>query len=129
MNPEPEIIAGETSEKMKLSGVPYLMLRLDGSSYVNKKAASLLELKHGDLLRFYYTVDLKEWWVANHPSAGANIQKSSGLYKFCDLKNIRKLFDALDLPGKKAFFRLASNVQQIHGTPALFIIPKAYNNE
>lgn len=135
MSEDLDIMTGGSSDKVKLTGMPYLMLRLNGSSYVNKKAASLLGLEHGDTLSFYYRSDLSEWWITNHPTTGALIQKSGGLYKFCDYPNIRKFFKALQDQGKltgsftKAFFPLAHSVQIIKDTDCLFIIPKPVNIE
>jgi hypothetical protein len=133
-----EIIAFETSSKVKLSGVPYMMLRLNGSSYLNKRAAALLNLQHGDVVRFFFKKDLSTWWIGNHPVNGAAVQKNGGLFKFCDVPAIRMLFDHLGIKGPdpkktKAFFILGTELEQIDvaGVPykVLFVKPKPINLE
>lgn len=129
MNEEIELIPVETSEKIRLNSVPYCMLRTNGSSYINSKAASLLELKHGDTLRFYHNTDKTKWFISNHQEQGANAQKSQGLFKFCDTKTIRQIFESYQVNSKKTMFPISSSIEVISGIKVLFIIPKPFNQQ
>lgn len=124
-----EIVRAETSERYKLpKSVPYLKLRLNGSSYLNAKAASLLNIKNGDTVSFFHKTDLSEWWISNDPIGGAVIRKSGGRFEFCDLANIRKLFGAFGINGNQADIPLSPKLVEIgSSTEGLFIIPKPMN--
>lgn len=129
MSEEIELIPVETSEKIRLTSVPYMMLRKNGSSYINAKAASLLDLKHGDTIRFYHNTDKTKWFISNHQEQGANAQKSQGLYKFCDTKTVRQIFESYQIKTNKAMFPISSSVEVISDIKVLFIIPKPFNQQ
>lgn len=129
MNEEIELIPVDTSEKIRLTSVPYMMLRTNGSSYINAKAASLLDLKHGDTIRFYHNADQSKWFISNHQEQGANTQKSQGLFKFCDTKTVRKIFNSYNINTKKSMFPISSSIELISGIKVLFIIPKPFNQD
>lgn len=117
------------SETIKLNR-PYMVLRLDGSCYINKKVASLLNLNHGDALSFSCTDDQQNWYIANDEHCGATVNKNGGLFRFCDLKLVRKVFNAYQMNDvKKAFFPISDKLEEIDGKKYLFVIPKPYNIE
>ncbi len=132
MSEQVEIIAVETSEKVRFTG-PFMSIRLNGYSYVNKKVASLLQLNHGDTVRFYHNADKTVWYIANDPIAGATIKKIAGLYKFCDLSQARKILRALHVPGTRASFPIGSQIETLQTSEGprkvLFINPNFFNAE
>lgn len=127
MNESLEIIAAETSEKVRFNGVPFIQIRSNGDSYINAMAARLLGFNHGDTLRFYHTPDQQNWFIANDETNGALMKKASGLLKFCDTKNAKKILEAYQLTGKRANFNLQREVQIKDGIRVLWLIPKPYN--
>jgi hypothetical protein len=129
MDLQTEIIAAETSDKIRLLGIPFIQLRSNGDSYINSLAARLLGFKHGDTLKFYRSADHKNWYIANDEQSGALIKKKSGLYKFCDTKNVKQIFDSYEITGKRANFPLQREVQTINNIRVLWMIPKPYNIE
>lgn len=123
-----DLIKAEAPEKIRLNSRPYIVLKLNGSSYLNKKAASLLDLKNGDVLAFYHTADFQKWFIANDESSGATILKNGGLYRFCDTKIIKQIFKSYGIEGnKKAFFPTAGQIEIIGDKKTLFIIPNPFN--
>lgn len=121
------LIAAETSEKIRYANVPYIDLRVNGYSYINAKAARMLGFEHQHVLRFHYTEDLQKWFIANDPAQGATLNRDKGLYKFSDSKNVRLLFKSLQLDATKARFNLSTQTDLINGLTLLFITPKPYN--
>lgn len=121
------LIKAPTSEKVRLNFRPYIVLTLKGSSYLNKKAASLLDLKHGDVLAFYQSSDGQKWFIANDNTSGAEVRKNGGLFRFCETKIIKRILESYGVNGKKAFFPVAEEIEEIDGIKVLLIIPKAYN--
>lgn len=123
------LVKAEVSEKIRLNARPYIVLRTNGSSYVNKKLASLLDLKPGDVLAFYSTEDKKSWYLVNDKSSGAAVDKKDSLYKFCDVIRAREIFAAYHVEaGKvKAFFPVADKLEESNGIKSLYIIPKPFN--
>lgn len=136
MNPEFDIVPEETADKIRVpASQPYIMLRLTGASYVNKKAAQILNLQNGDTLQFYRKQsDGLQWFIGSDPLNGATVYKSGNLFKFCHTKAIRRIFDSLGVQGKKAFFTLTPQLEPIPypGNPdqtGLFVKPKPFNVE
>lgn len=129
MSQDLEIIKAETTDTVKLTYVPYLKIRLNGSSYINKKAVSLLGVSHGDTVSFYHTKDFSKWWLGNDPNGGATVQKDSGLMKFSDKINVSKLLSAWGIAATTTVtFILAEQLENIsQDQQALFIVPKPIN--
>lgn len=124
-----ELIRHEDSKKIRFPrSVPYIRFSLNGSSYLNSKAAALLELKHGGAVAFYHTPS-GEWFIENNDSEGSIINKTAGLYKFSNSVFVRRLFNAVGVSGNKCTFRLASQIEIKAGKKVLFISPKCYNIE
>lgn len=134
MSQEFEIVPLETSEKIRLTNQPFLMLRTGGASYLNKKAGALLELKHEDAIRFYQSSkNPQEWYVGPDEVNGAILRKDGNLLKFSHAEAIRRIFASYDLDCKKAFVRLSQKIDHITTSlgerPVLFLIPKPFNVE
>ena len=132
MSFEPEIIPVDSSDRIRNTSTPYMQLRLNGNSYVNKRAARMLGIDHGSMLRFYQTGDPKIWFISNDEHLGAGLRKVSGLYKFCDVVIVRKVFKAFGIEGTRADFPLAAEVEKRLGPDGeeitvLFIKPHPYN--
>jgi hypothetical protein len=121
------LIKTQVSNQIRVKHIPQVVLKLNGASYLNKKAASLLDLKPGDTLVFYHTPDFKSWYIANDGVNGVTVNKSGSLYKFCDTKRIRQIFEAYGIVGKKAFFPTEDRLQESNGIKSLYIIPKPFN--
>jgi hypothetical protein len=116
------------SENVKLNSRPYVVLRSNGPSYINKKTASLLNLENNDSLALYHTPDFKNWYLAND-EIGATVYKANGLFRFCDTKLVKKIFNAFGITAKKAFFPVADQVQIINDKKVLYLIPKPFNEK
>jgi len=111
---------------IKLNSQPYIVLRVNGPSYINKRAASLLGLNNGDTMALYHTPDLKTWYLAND-DLGATVFKNGGLFRFCDTRAVKKIFTAYGITGKKAFFPISGTIQVINEKSVLYVIPKPFN--
>lgn len=123
-----DLIKSTVSDKIRFKYVPYCVLRLDGACYLNKKAALLLDLKTGDVISFYSNKEKTEWFLCNDKQSGALVHKTGSLFKFCDLKSIRKVFVSYEIDGKKAFFKTGEKiVENSNGNKFLFINPEAFN--
>lgn len=122
-----EIKRLEYSEKIRFGSRPGVSFRKDGASYVNKKAASLMELKHADCIALYLLQD--RWFIGNDPECGATANFSDGMYKFCDTNGVKKLFEFFGLTGKKASFFLGQELEPFTNTKALLINPHPFNIE
>lgn len=116
----------EHSENIRLNSRPYIVFRINGPSYINKKAASLLGLENGCTMALYHTSDMQNWYIAND-EIGATVLKNGGLYRFCDTKAVKKIFKAYEIDGKKAFFQVSDTIQIINDKKVLYIIPKPFN--
>lgn len=122
------LIKAEVSERIRVNFRPYLVLLTNGQSYLNKKAAALLDIKDGDTLAFYISEDKTSWYMVNDAHSGAGISKKQGVFKFCDTKLAKRIFDTYKVPGKKkAFFYLGDCLQEFSGVKALYINPNAFN--
>lgn len=125
-----ELISFEHTEKVKLISRPKLTLSIKGASYLNKKAVSLLDIKHGDCLRFFFTEDNK-LFIAND-ELGAPITLNCGLYRFCEKKAVLRIFEMYGVKGTKAEFVTAGALEEIRGKEGeikkiLLVIPKPFN--
>lgn len=132
MDQDFDILPVETSDKVRNTLTPYLQLRSNGNSYLNEKAAKLLGFTTGSLIKFHCTRDLSEWYISSDPMNGALVRKVSGLYKFCDTRTIKKVFEAFDLKCTRADFPISGAVQEKKGPDGnlislVFIVPKPYN--
>lgn len=127
MNQETELIQFNTDDRVRFGSRPYVVLRANGSSYINSKAASLLEINPGDVLGLMCLSDFKSWYLTNNGDYGANLHKNRGLLKFCDLKSVRKIFEVYEIDGVKAHFLCADKLTTFGEKKGLYIIPKPYN--
>lgn len=125
-----DIIALGTSDQVRNTSTPYVQLRLNGNSYMNAKAARLLGVDHLDMIRFYKR-SANEWFIGKDPAIGATVRKNAGLYKFCAVKWVREVFNAMELDATRADFRTAATLEPIATiegeTEGLFLIPNPYN--
>jgi hypothetical protein len=120
------LTAVETSDSIRLTG-PFVQLRLNGDSYLSSAAARMLGFNHGDVIRFYHNDDRTRWFVANDPICGATIKKASGLYKFCDIKVVRKIFASFNVTAKRANFPIYKDVVKQGELILIELIPKPQN--
>ncbi len=129
MKEQLELTPFEHSEKVRFRHRPYLVLRTNGSCYINKKAARLLNVESGKFIRFFHSTE-GHWFIgaANDHENGVELYKSGGLLKFCDQLLVKSLFKTCDLlESKKAFFPVANEIQEVSGRKVLFITPKPFN--
>jgi hypothetical protein len=114
------------NETVKLVLRPCIVLRNNGASYLNKKAASILNINNGDIIAFYNTPDLKNWYIGPD-EIGVTVLKNRGLYRFCDTKLVKKIFASYNIQGNKAFFPVSEKLEQLGELKVLYIIPKPFN--
>lgn len=124
-----ELIKFQHSQAVRLNSKPYIVLRLNGSSYISKKAASLLNLKHGDTISFHSTADRVHWYIMNDPDDGATVLSNGGMLKFSCTPVIRKIFRACGVKGNKAFFQTSDRLQEMGENKMLYVIPNPFNTE
>lgn len=126
---ELEIKRFDHSTGIKLTARPYVVLCANGPSYLSKKAVDLLGLKDLDTVALYYNTDFTKLFFVNDDECGAQIRKNSGLWRFCDTKAVKKIFEALNITVKQVHLPLGSTIEIISEKKALFIIPKPYNEK
>lgn len=117
------------SEEVRFGSRPAVTFYLGSASYFNKKASSILDLHNEDILGIFYHEPSGKWFIGNGFDKGINVRKDQSNFKFCDSKNIRRLFNHYQIKGRKASFLLGSELEKVSNpeVKVLLIKPKPFN--